>query len=451
MDRQPHALVLPFPGQGHIVPIMKLALQIAAHGVKVTFVNTEFIHEKMMVSLPEKAEERSLISFVSLPDGLDLEDDRADLVKLTESVHRTMPAYLEEFILKIKQSNINEQITCVIADTAVGWAHEMAKKLGLEAVAFWPSAGAGLAIALHIPQLLEAGLINNDGNFMTDEPISLAKDLPAWTNSDIGGDPVIQKLVFEFCSFVSKYAKFFDWILSNSNYELESAALQLIPNILPIGPLLSSNHLSSFVGNLWPEDSSCLEWLDKQPSSSVIYVAFGSTTMVNLQKVEELALGLELTGQPFLWVVRSDFMCGSLAKFPDGFINRVAERAKFVEWAPQEKVLAHPSVACFMSHCGWNSILEGLGVPFLCWPYFADHFYNKKYICDLWKVGLGFTEDGNGIITRHEICTKIKTILSSDVIKANALHLKELARRSSDEGGSSFNNLKKFIEHIKSL
>ncbi|XP_022737716.1 UDP-glycosyltransferase 83A1-like [Durio zibethinus] len=450
MGRQPHVLVLPFPGQGHIVPIMKFAIQIAAQGVKVTFVNTEFVHAKMMASLPEKAEERSLINFVSLPDGLELEDDRADLVKLTESVHRTMPGYLEDFILKM--SNINEQITCVIADTAVGWAHEMAKKLGIEAVAFWPSAGAGLAFSIHIPQLLEAGLISKDGTLMTDEPISLSKDLPPWTSSDIGSDPLIQKLVFEFCYFVSKYAKFHDWIVCNSNYELESAALQLIPNILPIGPLLSGNHLTTtFVGNLWPEDSTCLEWLDKQSSASVIFVAFGSTTTLSAQQVQELALGLELTGQPFLWVVRSEIMSGSLAKFPDGFIDRVAERAKFVEWAPQEKVLAHPSVACFMSHCGWNSILEGLGVPFLCWPYFADHFYNKKCICDVWKFGLGFIEDENGIITRHEISTKIKTLLSSDDLKANALHMKELARKSCDEGGSSFRNLKKFIEHIKSL
>lgn len=441
MGRQEHALVFPFPGQGHIVPVMKFALQIAAHGVKVTFVNTDFIHEKMMASLPENAEERSLISFVSLPDGLELEDDRSDLVKLTESVHRTMPAYLEELIVKIKESNFDEEISCVIADTAVGWAHEMAKKMGIEAVAFWPSAGACLAMALHIPRLLEAGLINTDGTFMTEEPISLAKDLPAWTTSDVGDDPEIQKLVFEFCYFVSKYAKFHDWIICNSNYQLEPAALPLIPNILPVGPLLST----TFVGNLRPEDSTCLEWLENQPPSSVIYVAFGSTTMLNSQQFEELAIGLELTGQPFMWVVPS------LAKFPEGFINRVSERAKFVEWAPQEKVLAHPSIACFMSHCGWNSMLEGLGVPILCWPYFADHFYNKKYICDAWKVGLGFDEDENGIISRHEISTKIKTVLSSDVIKANAVQMKELARKCSGEGGSSFNNLKKFVEHIKSL
>ncbi|XVF50000.1 hypothetical protein PTKIN_Ptkin04bG0060500 [Pterospermum kingtungense] len=453
MDRQPHVLVIPYPAQGHVAPLMKLALQIAAHGVKVTFVNTDFIHEKMMVSVPEKAKERSLISLVSLPDGLELEDDRSNSVKVIESVHRAMPGYLEDFILKINQSDMNEPITCVVADVSVGWALELAKKLGIKAVAVCPAGGASLALALQVPKLLEAKIIDKDGIVLKDEPISVSKDVPAWSSSEIGWrstDPVIQKILFGFYSFVPKYAKYYDWILCNSVYELDSSALQLVPNVLPIGPLLASNHLGTFSGNFWPEDSTCLDWLDKQVSGSVIYVAFGSRTMANLQQLEELALGLEHTGLPFLMVVRSDFMEGSLAKFPDGFIDRVAKRAKFVEWAPQEKVLAHPSVACFMSHCGWNSTMEGLsmGVPFLCWPYASDQFCNKNYICDVWKTGLRLAQDGNGIVTRHEISKMIKTLLSSDAIKANALHIKEVARRSVHEGGSSFKNFKVFIEHI---
>ncbi|XVF49998.1 hypothetical protein PTKIN_Ptkin04bG0060300 [Pterospermum kingtungense] len=455
MSRKPHALVIPYPVQGHVAPLMKLALQIAAHGVKVTFVNSEFRHQHIMASLPKKAEKQSLISLVSIHDGVEA-DDRTDMVKVAESIHRSMPGYLEDYILKINQSDVNEQITCVIADTSVGWALEVAKKQGIEAVAVWPAGGASLAFALQIPQLLEAGIIDNDGTVLKDEPISVSKDVPAWSNSEIGWgstNPAIQKHLLGYFSIVPKYVKYYDWILCNSVYELDSAALQLVPNILPIGPLLASNHLGAFAGNFWPEDSTCLEWLDKQTSGSVIYVAFGSTTKVNLQQLEELALGLELTGLPFLWVVRSNFMCGSHAKFPDGFIDRVSERAKFVEWAPQEKVLAHPSVACFMSHCGWNSTMEGLtmGVPFICWPYFADQFCNKNYICDVWKTGLGLVQDGNGMVTRHEISAKIKKLLANQAIKANALHIKEVARKSFDNGGSSFNNFNDFIEHIKGI
>ncbi|XVF08997.1 hypothetical protein REPUB_Repub07fG0052200 [Reevesia pubescens] len=112
--------------------------------------------------------------------------------------------------------------------------------------------------------------------------------------------------------------------------------------------------------------------------------------MLRPQQLDELALGLELSGHPFLWVVRSNLTKGSSTKFLEGFANRTADRGKIVEWAPQEEVLAHPSVACFVSHCGWNSTMEGLsmGLPFLCWPCFADQFQNRNYICDVWRIGL---------------------------------------------------------------
>ncbi|XVE56839.1 hypothetical protein DITRI_Ditri04bG0042900 [Diplodiscus trichospermus] len=450
----PHVLVISYPAQGHIAPLMKLSLKIAAQGVKVTFVNTEFIHEKITVSAPKQVKEQSLISLVSIPDGLPLDgDDRNDVFKLAESMRRVMPGHLEDLIVKLNQSNINEQIKCVIAETSVGWALEVAKKMGIGAVAVWPFGAACLVLAAHIPQLIEAQIISNDGTPLK-EIIKLSEDIPPWRSSETAwscSDPVMQKFLFEFGCMVPKYARFYDSILCNSFHELESSALKLIPNILPVGPLLASNHSGAFPGNFWPEDSTCLEWLDKQTAHSVIYIAFGSTTILSARQVNELALGLELTGHPFLWVVRSDFSDASPAKFPDGFIDRVADHGKLVEWAPQEKVLAHPSLACFLSHCGWNSTMEGLtmGVPFLCWPYFGDQFCNRNYICDVWNIGLSLVKDENGIITRQEISSKIEALLSSEVIKANALHLKNIAKKSVSESGSSFKNLESFIEQIK--
>ena len=163
MARQlhPHVLVISYPAQGHVEPLMKLSPQIAAQGVKVTFVNTEFIHEKTTDSVPEKDKEQSLISLVSIPDGLD-GDDRNDVFKLAESIRRVMPGHLENLIVKLNQSNLNEQIKCVIAEASVGWALEVAKKMGIGAVAVWPGGAACLALTLHIPQLIDAQIISND-------------------------------------------------------------------------------------------------------------------------------------------------------------------------------------------------------------------------------------------------------------------------------------------------
>ncbi|XP_039155507.1 UDP-glycosyltransferase 83A1-like [Eucalyptus grandis] len=138
-------------------------------------------------------------------------------------------------------------------------------------------------------------------------------------------------------------------------------------------------------------------------------------------------------------------------KFHDTFLQRVRNHGKVIQWAPQEEVLAHPSVACFFTHCGWNSTLEGLsnGVPLLCRPYFADQRLNRSFVCDVWRVGLGVDGDENGVITRHEVRTKILAVLGSDEIKANCQRMKEMARKSVSEGGSSLKNLESFIELIK--
>jgi len=261
----------------------------------------------------------------------------------------------------------------------------------------------------------------------------------------------MQNIFFQYVFKMNHCVKLCKWLLCNSFYELDLLALNLIPGIIPVGPLLSSNQLENHIGSFWPEDSTCLSWLDKQPVGSVIYASFGSTSTFNQQQFDELALGLELTGLPFLWVIRSDIANEALSEFLDGIRSRIADSGKIVGWAPQEQVLAHPSTACFISHCGWNSTLEGInmGVPFLCWPYFADQFQNKSYICDFWKVGLGLNPDENGIITRREINTKIKTLIIDDGIKTNALKLKEMAKKSVTEGGSSFKNFESFIEQIK--
>ncbi|XP_022736355.1 UDP-glycosyltransferase 83A1-like isoform X2 [Durio zibethinus] len=435
MARKPHVLVVPLAAQGHVAPFMKLSFQIAGHGVKVTFVNSESVHERIMASVSADMKEQSLISLVSIPDAL---ESRVGSVNFTKMAQRGMPGALKELIEEINQSDSSEQITCVLADTVAVWALEVAKEMGIERIAVHVAGPAVLALSLHIPQLIEAGIVDNDGTLVKGEAISLSNEIPAWSRSDIpwnSYDLEMQKAIFGLCYSFPKIVRFTNVILSNTFYELDPPALKLIPNILPIGPLYASNHTGAFAGNFWPEDSVCLSWLDKQPAGSVVYVAFGSTGRFSQQQVDELALGLELTGYPFLWVARSNLSNGSLTEFPEGFIEKVADHGKVVEWAPQENVLAHPSVACFVSHCGWNSTMEGLsqGVPFLSWPCFTDQLHNKRYICEVWRNGLGLDQDENGLITRQEISTKIKALLSSDVIKAKALHLKELARKSVNE------------------
>ncbi|XP_059670451.1 UDP-glycosyltransferase 83A1-like [Cornus florida] len=451
---KPHVLAIPYPAQGHVIPLMELAQWLVTNGFNVTFVNTDFNHERVMKGLSQKNNIGDEIRLVSIPDGLASWEDRNDLGKLTEAIFQVMPGKLEELIVKINESNGNE-ITCIIADESMGWALEVAEKMGIRRAAFWPAAAAMLALGLSIPKLIDDKIINNEGFPINNQMIRLSPTMPATSTAHLAwtciGDVTTQKIIFEVMVRNTKSVKVADWLICNSTYELEPEAFTLFPNILPIGPLLASNRLGNSAGYFWPEDSACLKWLDLQPPRSVIYVAFGSFTIFDHNQFQELALGLELTDRPFLWVVRPDLTHNTIDPYPEGFRDRVAARARMVGWAPQQKVLSHPSVACFLSHCGWNSTMEGLsnGVPFLCWPYFADQFLNQSYICEVWKAGLGFKPDQSGIITQGEIKDKVDQVLSNQKFKERALELKEMARGSVTEGGCSHKNFNNFIEWMK--
>lgn len=252
-----------------------------------------------------------------------------------------------------------------------------------------------------------------------------------------------------------------EFFICNSFHAAEPGAFSLFPKLLPIGPLLTGERGGDkAVGHLWqPEDAECISWLDAQPEpGSVVYVAFGSFTMFDRRQFQELALGLELCGRPFLWVVRPDIGYGKVHDYPDGFLDRVVGesggtgRGKLVSWAPQQRVLAHPSVGCFVSHCGWNSTMEGVrnGVPFLAWPYFADQFVNQVYISDVWKVGLKAVKDEEaGVITKEHIADRVEVLMGDAGIRERVEELKKAAHESIQDGGSSHGNFDKFVEAMK--
>ncbi|KAH6761003.1 hypothetical protein C2S51_017952 [Perilla frutescens var. frutescens] len=455
---KPHVMAVAVPAQGHVQPLMNLCRQIAKRGIRVTFVNAQTIHEKIVAAAKMSGadEVEDNIVLASVPDGLNPDDDWNEPFKLLESLRKTMPATLKDLIESINTSNPNEKVSCIIVDLSFGWIMEIAQNMGVEAVGFSVASMAATAIMLHIPKLLEAGLLDTNGSLKNGDEIRLSNDIPLWRKDEFpwscSSDLKIQKMFFE-CVKEYKAADKAKWLLCNTYYELEPAACDLYPNFLPVGPLHQPESKScSNLGSFLPADASCLSWLDTKPDGSVIYVSFGSFAAFSQQQLEELAMGLELSGRAFLWVVRRDLADGSPFVYPGGFLERVSELGKIVEWAPQNEVLSHPSVGCFVSHCGWNSTLEGVskGVPFLCWSYFADQFHNESIIRDVWETGLRINFDENGSIMRskHEIKKKIDMLFSDNKLKENALKLKEMCAKSTCEGGTSYMNFEMFIDSL---
>ncbi|XP_059063745.1 linamarin synthase 2-like [Cryptomeria japonica] len=177
------------------------------------------------------------------------------------------------------------------------------------------------------------------------------------------------------------------------------------------------------------------------------------------EQLEELAIGLEKSQHPFLWVLRMDIAGGMPATLPEGFEERTKDRGLIVKWAPQVKVLSHPSVGGFISHCGWNSCLESMsmGIPILGWPYFADQFLDCRFCKDVWKIGIdleGVDVDENLVIKREEIERGMRRLMEgkeAQELRKRGMELKGAAFKAVGQGVSSFTNLNRFIHDMTQL
>lgn len=397
-------------------------------------------------------------------------------------------------------------ITCVISDITVTVAHKVAVQFGLPSVGFSCPGLLNLSAKYYTPRLLDEGLLPLQVHSADGVPQRVIRSLHRTPSAEeaaayaqkvtcIPGMYPIQlgefhlPLVTSSCDHSNFLFHHFvvdqienivqnrDWMLANSFYELEAAIIDPMQRdmgvkLSTIGPLVVtpttsdgsfnvSDIAESRKGSLWPpEDTKCIQWLDKQKHQSVIYVSFGSLMHVKPDILQEFLLGLEDSGVPFLLVLRSNVVDteGSEGSgvgqnvdpiLPSGFSERTKDKGLIVSWAPQSSVLRHPATAGFLSHCGWNSILEsiGFGVPMLCYPFTTDQPMNARYAVSVWKVGLEFERRPDGSVARHEVDTKVRALMTEEgtQCRLEAIRWSGIARKAVERGGSSYNNMAAFV------
>jgi len=236
---------------------------------------------------------------------------------------------------------------------------------------------------------------------------------------------------------------------------LEQAAEQgTFPPAYPVGPLIRPSSDEDAV-------SPCIEWLDRQPTGSVVYVSFGSAGSLSVEQTAELAAGLEDSGHRFLWVVLMPSLDGidsatgaihgndkddPLAWLPEGFVERTSGRGLAVAaWAPQVRVLSHQATAAFVSHCGWNSTLESVasGVPMVAWPLYAEQGANAAVLSE--SVGVALrprAARADGLMAWEEIAAAVREVMGGEekgrAVRRRAGDLQRAAARACAPGGSSW-------------
>ncbi|GLT72925.1 hypothetical protein SLA2020_448190 [Shorea laevis] len=217
------------------------------------------------------------------------------------------------------------------------------------------------------------------------------KDLPSFIRTTD-----TTEILFDFLQSEARNCLNSSAIIFHTFDEFECEVLEAIsamfPRIYNIGPLpllgqhVHDSQIKSLSSSLWKEDSKCLQWLDKREPKSIVYVNYGSMAVMTDQHLKEFAWGLANSKHPFLWIVRPDVVMRDSAILPEEFYAEIKDRGILVSWCPQEQVLAHPSIGVFLTHCGWNSMLESICVPVICWPFFAEQQTNVGMLVPLGRL-----------------------------------------------------------------
>eukprot|EP01018_Ginkgo_biloba_P036064 Gb_05347 [translate_table: standard] len=388
--------------------------------------------------------------------------------KAFQALENGMVPSLEKLIQEIKE-NEEHKVTCLIVDLSMHFLLDVAKRYDITRAALYPGLTAACALHYNIPTLVSSNLLPPNGVPEENKMVRYLPSVPPLYSAHLpwllGRSKTENELLFKSGLRMAAKMREIEWTLFNSWYDLEAPVIDEFSKqvgVLPIGSLIPPQFLHGDLNQkrtvnntgLWTEELECLGCLDRQSPCSVIYVSFGSLVVVNATQMEELALGLEATRQPFLWVVRNDLMYGTTVELPSNFTERIKDRGRLVSWAPQLSVLSHPSVACVITHCGCNSTLESIsmGVPMICWPYIGDQFLDRSYIVEVWKVGVALNANKNGLIQKDEIAAAMQRLMSEEQgkeIKKRVTNLKESCRTAVKEGGSSYINYKLFINAMK--
>ncbi|KAI5083377.1 hypothetical protein GOP47_0003120 [Adiantum capillus-veneris] len=444
-----HIVVLPLPLQGHVNICLAIAKMLVSQGCSFTFVLTQ--------DLAGNVAQHQGIHFATVASHGSCFADSFDHSSCLSIMKSIRPGF-EELLQKLLLSS-EAGVSCIMADSYVTWSREVAAQFGVPRYVLYVSNAHTLAIALHVPSLVSQGLVHGG------DPGILIDCIPGVLPLRARDLPQSVRLMPEFNKEMVKDMHKAAGAIFNTVEGWESNPLKTIKETLPVYPVGPSLLAPGFVESpskekpgVWAEDRSCLAWLDTLPPSSVLYVSFGSLATMSIDQMRELAEGLEASGQPFLWVVRSNIANSSVDDvLPQDFGERTRDRGLIIRWAPQLEVLAHAAVGGFLTHCGWNSIVENLCkacVPMLCWPHLGEQRLNARLLVDEWKAGIELVQDDDGWVKKEAVAKAVKELMRGEVgecLRDNALRLKETACLAWQEGGSSCRYLQSLIQDIKNL
>lgn len=462
-QRMTRILMLPWLAHGHISPFLELAKRLVTRNFHIyicsTAINLTSIEKKKnnskLFSYQNCAEDSCSIQLVELqlPPTPELPPHYHTtnglpphlMMPLKEAYEMSAPRFAD-IVTDLKPD-------LVIYDFNQPWAAEIASSQDIPAVEFVTTGAAVLAFALHLlknvprgekefpfpeMRLREYGLKKLRGQRDADGevPINDLKDASRFLQALERSHKI---LMVKSCEEIE--GKYFDFVSS-----------LLGKKVVPVGTLVQDP--TDGDGDDPLENEIIIKWLDEKEERSVVFVSFGSEYFLTGEERHKIARGLEMSGVSFVWVVR--FPNGENMSIrealPEGFLERTSQSGKVVEgWAPQAKILRHPSIGGFVSHCGWSSVMESMkfGVPIVAMPMHIDQPLNAKLV-DAVGVGLEAVRDPeNGELRSEEIARTIRKVVVDESGEEVRRKAGEMSRKLTGKGDQEIDSLvKELLELI---
>ncbi|CAI9762097.1 unnamed protein product [Fraxinus pennsylvanica] len=466
--QQLHFLVVPLMSQSHIIPLTDIAKLIARQGVTVSIITTPLNAARYKPIIDNAIEENLKIQMISLKFPC----QEAGLPEGCENMDTiTSPELVNQFFLacELLQTQLEKLIgelepkpDCMISSNALPWTQEVAQKCKIPRYIFETISCFTLLCSRKIMKIIEDNTIvsNSESFSISDIPHKIE-----FTKSQLPEQIFQKKKLPEsmreksdnYKGLVEKILQVegsAQGILVNSFQDLEPWYVEeykkiVKKNLWCIGPVSLSNNKASI------NEHPSMMWLDSMKPRSVIYACFGSLCRISFEQLKEIGLGLEASNFPFIWIIRGHESSAEVEKWlaEDKFEERVKGRGLVIRgWAPQVLILSHSSIGGFLTHCGWNSTLEGVcaGVPMITWPMFAEQFYNEKFIVHVLRIGVRIgVEKSGGFIEGDQVKRAIELLMDEgegEERRKRALKLGETAKEAVEEGGSSYSNITMLIQ-----
>ncbi|XP_059306997.1 UDP-glycosyltransferase 73C4-like [Lycium ferocissimum] len=478
LTRQPHFVLFPFMEQGHMIPTIDIARLLAQRGTIVTILTTPSNAKRFNSVIARAIQKRQKIHVIhlnfpsieaGLPQGCENIDmlPSIDMMKNFFNATQMLQTQVEEVLQELEPSP-----SCIISDMCFPWTTKVAKKINIPRFVFHGICSFSLLCLHNLRELKVLESVDTDDEYFLVPGLPNKVELTkAQLKTLVDPSDLYWKRFGELRKEAEDEAY---GVVVNSFEELEPEYVEGLKKatgktVWTIGPVsLCNNEKKDKVERgekASIDEQHCLKWLDSLESNSVLFVCLGSLSRLPTSQMKELALGLELSKRPFIWVVKH--ISDEFGKWlnEENFEERVQKQGILIHgWAPQVLILSHPSVGGFLTHCGWNSSIEAIssGLPMITWPLFAEQFCNDRLIVDVLDAGVKAGMENRVMFLDEE---KVDTHVKKDEIKMiiervmgeeeeakmrreRAKKLGEMARRAVEEGGSSHMNLTKLIQDV---